>query len=393
MIRLVNVSKAYTSGKQTVRALEEVSISIPTGQIFGLIGYSGAGKSTLLRCINLLERPTAGEVWLDEVALMPLSKRDLQRERRKIGMIFQHFHLLNSKTVAANIAFPLRLAGLPKQARAERVDELLRLVGLESCGDKYPNQLSGGQKQRVAIARALASNPAVLLCDEATSALDPQTTDAILELLLDINRRLGLTIVVVTHEIGVARKLCDHIAVMADGHVLEQGPATDVFLAPRRAVTRQLLSIGEVRDHVGLQAPVASHALGALDVATASEQPRTLSENSASSTTLQIACAGDLARRPVLAEVAAQTGTSYRILKGSVDTLKDVPFARFTVDWAVCGEDGLMAVIAGLDELGCRVEVIARTTHGGATAALPDATAATAAASTPASSQIEEVLA
>ncbi|MDQ0190272.1 methionine ABC transporter ATP-binding protein [Alicyclobacillus cycloheptanicus] len=343
-IRLHNVSKTYGSGKQSVRALTDVSIEIPSGEIFGLIGYSGAGKSTLLRCINLLERPSAGEVWVDDVALQRLGKRDLQQARRKIGMIFQHFHLLHSKTVADNIAFPLKLAKLSKAQRQQRVQELLHLVGLAGYEHKYPAQLSGGQKQRVAIARALANDPTVLLCDEATSALDPQTTDSILDLLLQINRRLGLTIVIVTHEIAVVRKLCDRVAVMANGRVLEQGPVAEVFLAPQHDVTRQLL---------GIAAPHGTVDTTQEDtVATAAGEPPM-----SAAARLHVACAGAQANQPVLAEVAAMTNTTYTILRGTVDTLKDTPFARFTVLWNTGSQATLQAVVDALRARGCQVEI------------------------------------
>lgn len=194
-----------------------------------MIGHSGAGKSTLIRCINLLERPSEGEVWVDGVELTALSQGQLQEQRRKIGMIFQHFNLLSSATVYDNIAFPLRLAGTSKTEIERKVQDLLALVGLEEHRNKYPAQLSGGQKQRVGIARALASDPDVLLCDEATSALDPQTTDSILRLLLDINRKFHLTIVLITHEMHVIQSICDRVAVIHGGGIVEQGDVAQVF--------------------------------------------------------------------------------------------------------------------------------------------------------------------
>ncbi len=223
MINLKGITKVYGKGSNAATALSGLNLSIEKGEIFGVIGHSGAGKSTLIRCINLLERPTEGEVWVDGVELTSLNQGQLQEQRRKIGMIFQHFNLLSSATVYDNIAFPLRLAGTSRTAIDTKVKDLLALVGLEEHKDKFPSQLSGGQKQRVGIARALASDPDVLLCDEATSALDPQTTDSILKLLLDINKRFHLTIVLITHEMHVIQSICDRVAVIHGGGIVEQG--------------------------------------------------------------------------------------------------------------------------------------------------------------------------
>lgn len=241
MINLKGITKVYGKGSNAATALSGLNLSIEKGEIFGVIGHSGAGKSTLIRCINLLERPTEGEVWVDGVELTSLNQGQLQEQRRKIGMIFQHFNLLSSATVYDNIAFPLRLAGTSRTAIDTKVKDLLALVGLEEHTDKYPSQLSGGQKQRVGIARALASDPDVLLCDEATSALDPQTTDSILKLLLDINKRFHLTIVLITHEMHVIQSICDRVAVIHGGGIVEQGKVTEVFLKPQHEVTRDFI--------------------------------------------------------------------------------------------------------------------------------------------------------
>lgn len=227
-----------------MKALTDLNLEVKQGEIFGVIGYSGAGKSTLIRLINLLEKPTEGRVEVDGQVLSDLSEKELNRRRKQIGMIFQHFNLLWSRTVAENIAFPLELSGLSKEKREKRVDELIRLVGLEGRASSYPSQLSGGQKQRVGIARALANNPAVLLCDEATSALDPKTTDSILQLLSDINRSLGITIVVITHEMHVINKICNRVAVLNKGSIVEEGAVKDVFLNPQQAITKEF--VGQV---------------------------------------------------------------------------------------------------------------------------------------------------
>ncbi|WP_202617898.1 methionine ABC transporter ATP-binding protein [Bacillus dakarensis] len=222
-------------------AVDNVNIEIKDGEIFGVIGYSGAGKSTLIRMLNGLELPTEGTVTVADKIVSKIKGSELRKARQEISMIFQHFNLLWSRTVRENIAFPLEIAGIGKSQRMKRVDELIKLVGLEGREDSYPSQLSGGQKQRVGIARALANNPKVLLCDEATSALDPQTTDSILELLVDINKRLGLTIVLITHEMHVIRKICHRVAVMEGGKVVELGPVLDVFKNPQEEITKRFV--------------------------------------------------------------------------------------------------------------------------------------------------------
>jgi len=238
MIALEGVTKDFILPGQTVHAVRDVSLTIDQSEIFGIIGFSGAGKSTLVRCINLLERPTSGRVVLDGVDLTALPQTELRKMRQKIGMIFQQFNLFASRTVFQNIAYPLQHGRLKKEQIAKRVRELLSLVDLKEKEDAYPSQLSGGQKQRVAIARALACNPDILLCDEATSALDPQTTLSILQLLKKLNVQLGITIVVITHEMQVVKEICGRVAVMEDGAVVEQGDVFSVFAAPRQKITK-----------------------------------------------------------------------------------------------------------------------------------------------------------
>ena len=241
MIELTHISKNFASGGRTVHAVQDVSLSIGKGEIFGIIGFSGAGKSTLVRCINLLERPTSGSVTVDGKEMTALSARELRQARKKIGMIFQHFNLMPSRTVFGNVAYPLRGSGLSGEQIADKVHRLLELVGIGDKAEAYPKQLSGGQKQRVAIARALANDPNVLLCDEATSALDPQTTKAILRLLKDLNEKLGITVVIITHEMAVVKEICDRIAVMEYGRVVEQGEVFNVFADPRQEITRSFI--------------------------------------------------------------------------------------------------------------------------------------------------------
>ena len=241
MIEFTHVSKDFGSGEKMVRAVRDVSLTIQDGEIFGIIGFSGAGKSTLVRCINLLERSTNGTVVVDGKEMTALSPKELRLARRKIGMIFQHFNLMPSRTVFGNVAYPLQGQGLSKQAIQNKVRKLLKLVDIADKETAYPSQLSGGQKQRVAIARALANDPKVLLCDEATSALDPQTTKAILTLLKDLNQKLNLTIVMITHEMAVVKEICDHVAIMEHGQVVEQGEVFSLFADPKQPITQNFI--------------------------------------------------------------------------------------------------------------------------------------------------------
>lgn len=237
MIRFENVSKTFRGNGKQVEAVKEVSLHIKKGEIFGIIGYSGAGKSTLVRCINLLERPDRGRIWIGDTEITALKGKSLRKQRRKIGMIFQQFHLFASRNVYENVAYPLKHQGLTGQEIKKRVEELLNLVGLEDKASAYPSHLSGGQKQRAAIARALANEPDILLCDEATSALDPKTTTAILRLLQEVNRKLGVTIVVITHEMQVVKEICGRVAVMEGGSVVEEGEVFDIFSDPHEKIT------------------------------------------------------------------------------------------------------------------------------------------------------------
>lgn len=241
IIRLEHVSKRFSSRNTDVLAVRDINLDIERGEIFGIIGFSGAGKSTLVRCMNLLERPSEGAVYFDGMDLMKVRERELRENRLKMGMIFQQFNLLAQKNVLDNICFPLKIAGVKKADRIKRARELLKIVDLTDKEKAYPAQLSGGQKQRVAIARALAMNPEVLLCDEATSALDPITTRSILELLKKINQELGVTIVIITHEMKVAEQICDRIAVMSRGEIVETGAVKDVFLNPQSETARKLI--------------------------------------------------------------------------------------------------------------------------------------------------------
>ena len=343
MIELRGVSKAYDSAKGRVVALDDVSLNIPPGEIFGVIGRSGAGKSTLIRCVNLLERPDAGQVLLDGRDLTALAPAELRAARRGVGMIFQHFNLLSSRTAFGNVALPLELrpqrpaleraiehvgSALPEAAliappRQESDDRLgieatvrplLELVGLADKADRYPAELSGGQKQRVGIARALANRPKVLLCDEATSALDPETTASILALLKDINRKLGLTVVLITHEMAVVRAICDRVAVLEQGRVVEQGSVFDVFTRPQSETTRAF-----VRELAGDEPPAE---LIERARARSGEGPATL---------LRIGFTGPSADEPVLSQIARRFDLDLNILRGRIEDIQGASFGDLHV--------------------------------------------------------------
>ncbi|MCR5402071.1 MAG: ATP-binding cassette domain-containing protein [Treponema sp.] len=260
IIELKNITKTFIQDKKTFNAVENASVSIEKGDIFGIIGFSGAGKSTLVRTINLLGRPTSGSVIVKGKDFLSLSQKELREERKKIGMIFQHFNLLNSRNVFENVAFPLKRSGLSKEEIANKVHSLLKLVEIDEKSKNYPEQLSGGQKQRVAIARALANDPDILLCDEATSALDPTTTKSILKLLKKLKEKLGLTIVIITHQMEVIKEICDKVAVMENGRIVEQGDVFTIFATPKDEVTRRFIrstsNLSKVEELIAEDSPV-----------------------------------------------------------------------------------------------------------------------------------------
>jgi len=328
MIQLENVTKVFVQDKHKIEAVKNVSLHVQQGEIFGVIGFSGAGKSTLIRCINFLERPTEGTVRINGVDLGGLNEGQLRETRRKIGMIFQNFNLLSSGTVFDNVAAPLRLVNTPKNEIKRRVGELLEIVGLKEKEAVYPSQLSGGQKQRVAIARALASEPEILLCDEATSALDPQTTESILELLLEINRKYRITIVLITHEMHVIMKICDRVAVMENGEVVEQGKVLDVFSKPRMTITKNFIkTIFDVKlpDSV-------------LNKINEQENPGKL---------LRISFVGEHTAEPIWADLATKYALRPNILYGNITQIKDTTFGILII--RVTGEPS--AIEAGIDYL------------------------------------------
>ncbi|MDQ0272681.1 methionine ABC transporter ATP-binding protein [Cytobacillus purgationiresistens] len=309
MIELTGISKTFTAKQGSIYALKDVSLSVKQGEIYGVIGYSGAGKSTLIRCVNLLETPDKGSVKVKNVDLTKLSTGKLREARSNIGMIFQGFNLLKTATVYDNIALPLKLTGLSKQMVKERVEKYLNIVGLSEKQNAYPAELSGGQKQRVAIARALSHEPEVLLSDEATSALDPDTTEAILDLLLKINKELGITILLITHEMNVIQRICDRVAVMENGEVIEEGKTKDVFTSPKHSTTKRFVN------------SLFSHDIP-------DELLTNLNESGHVAT---LSFFGESSGEPALALISKKFDIYPNILSGSITRLKDESFGQLLV--------------------------------------------------------------
>ena len=337
MIEFVDIHKSFQVDGRDVPALSGIDLRIEDGEVFGIIGQSGAGKSTLVRHINLLERPSAGRVLIDGEDVTACTLARLREVRRGIGMIFQHFNLLSSQTVAANVAFPLRLAGTFSAPQiSQRVAELLERVGLQAHADKYPRQLSGGQKQRVGIARALATRPKILLCDEATSALDPQTTQSVLQLLAEINQEFKLTIVVITHEMDVVRRICDRVAVLDTGRVVESGRVAEVFLHPRHPSTRRFVQETERVDETLLLSSAHARASGGGRI-------------------VRLTARGDKTFEPLLCRVARETGIEFSILSGRIDRIKDGPYGQLILSLA---GDHADTALRRLTDAGVSVEAV-----------------------------------
>ncbi|HHU31199.1 MAG TPA: methionine ABC transporter ATP-binding protein [Clostridia bacterium] len=339
MIEIKELKKIYGHGKNKVVALDGIDLNIKPGEIFGIIGLSGAGKSTLIRCLNMLEKPTKGKVIIDGFDLTSLSGDQLRSVRRRIGMIFQHFNLLWSRTVADNIAFPLEIAGEKDKGKIEaRVNELLDLVDLSDKANAYPAQLSGGQKQRVGIARALANNPKVLLCDEATSALDPQTTGSILELLANINKKLGITMVIITHEMAVIKAICDKVAVIEDGKIVESGPVFDLFTNPHTKTARRFIS-----------------------TINSTELPDVILERQkisrGHSKLIRISFIGSSAGEPIISDMIQKFNIKANILYGNIDHIKNNIFGTLTVQ-LIGADSNTSQALTYLEGLGLKVEVI-----------------------------------
>lgn len=312
MIELKHITKLYGSFK----ALDDINLTIPDGEIMGIIGQSGAGKSTLIRCINMLEPPTSGEVIINGKDMTKHSARELREERKKIGMIFQHFNLLSNRTVYQNVAFPLELANVPKEEQKKRIEEMLELVGLSDYRDKYPAQLSGGQKQRVGIARAIVSRPSVLLSDEATSALDPETVKSILKLLKDINKKLGITIIMITHQMEVIKEIAEHVAVIEAGRIIEEGRVIDLFTNPKTDTLKKF--IGSV---MSSEIP---EQLGHMNI-------RPKKGHDSDQAVIALSFRGDVANEPIIANLIKKYNLDVSILYGSIEYIQEIPFGRLII--------------------------------------------------------------
>ena len=341
MIKLNNITKIFTLPDKTLTALDNVSLHVPKGQICGVIGASGAGKSTLIRCVNLLERPTHGAVIIDDVDLTQLSDAELVKTRRQIGMIFQHFNLLTSRTVFENVALPLELENKSKAEIQEKTTALLALVGLSDKHNVYPANLSGGQKQRVAIARALASDPKVLLCDEATSALDPATTQSILKLLKEINRTLGITILLITHEMEVVKRICDQVAVIDKGRLIEQGTVSEIFSNPKTELAQEFISS---TFHITLPEEYLENL---------SDTPK----HAKSYPIIKFEFTGRSVDAPLLSQASKKFGVELSILTSQIDYAGGVKFG-FTIAEVEGDEDAITQAKVYLMENNVRVEVL-----------------------------------
>jgi len=333
MIHITNLSKEYVTKKGIVKGVDDVNLTINDGEIFGIVGYSGAGKSSLLRCINLLEQPTRGKIEVNGRDLTKLKGNALRKERLKIGMIFQHFYLISQKTVSENINFALQAADTPREKRIARVSELLEMVGLTDKKDVYPAQLSGGQKQRVGIARALANNPSILLCDEATSALDPNTTLSILRLLKKINRELKITIILITHEMNVVKEICDRMAVMQEGRVIEEGNVYDIFSEPKTELTKEFIS-----------------SVVSFDV------PRSILE-ACTGRIVKVLFRGNMAGEGIISDTVQQFDVRGNFLHGSIEYIQERPLGMFLMEIQGTPQN-ISRAVTYMEGRGAQVEVI-----------------------------------
>lgn len=339
MIELRHIQKVFHTPKGDIHACQDVNLTIQTGEIFGVIGYSGAGKSTLVRIINQLEKQTSGEVMIDGEDISLLNPKDLRKKRTKMGMIFQHFNLLWSRTVQKNIELPLEIAGVDKEIRKKKTRELIELVGLQGRENAYPSELSGGQKQRVGIARALANDPSILLCDEATSALDPDTTEQILDLLKDINRKLGITIVMITHQMEVVQKICHRVAVMSEGKVVEVGRVKDIFEHPHHPITKRF-----VRD---ISSKIDDD-----------KQNENLKQIYPDGILLRLTFDEDISRQPIVSRVMKNTHLDISIVSGNLTNTIDSSFGVLIVNVLGGTSQDYEKIIKQFEEYHVIVEVI-----------------------------------
>lgn len=341
MIEILNVTKTFEDGKNKITAVDNVSIKVNQGEIYGIIGYSGAGKSTLVRCINLLERPTKGKVLFKGKDLCHINQKELREKRKKIGMIFQNFNLFNSRNVYHNVAYPLKGAKLSKKEEQKKVRKLLEIVGLSDKEKSYPSQLSGGQKQRVAIARALANDPEVLLCDEATSALDPKTTKSILKLLKELKQKLGLTIILITHEMAVIKEICDRVSIMEEGRVVEEGGIVEIFSKPENETTKDFLE-------------TATNTSKIFDILKLEENVFDIQEGDILT---KVNYLGNVTKDALISEVSRKFKVNASILYGNLEILNQTPVGELVVLFS--GEDqSIQKSIDYFREKGILVEVI-----------------------------------
>lgn len=348
MIELKNISVVFSQGSRKITAVTEVDLTVERGDVYGIVGYSGAGKSTLVRVINLLQRPTTGSVVVDGTEMTALVPRALREKRKSIGMIFQHFNLMDSRTIFDNVDFSLKYSGKSKEERKQKVTELLELVGLSDKAKAYPSQLSGGQKQRVAIARALANDPEILLCDEATSALDPKTTLQILALLKELNKKLGLTIVLITHEMQVVKEICNKVAVMENGQVIEHGESVQIFSQPQQALTRDFIR-------------TATHVDQALETILGHEKFSQINDDE---WLVELSYVGEQTGEPIIAELFSRYQVITNILYGNVEIIQDIPLGSLIVTLKGTQENREQA-LAFLKAQEVNVTILKETMKGG----------------------------
>ncbi len=337
MIEIKNLSKTYISKEKSFEALKDINLSIGHGDIFGIIGLSGAGKSTLVRCINMLERPTSGEIFIDGKDIVKVGAKELRSMRKNIGMIFQHFNLLMNSTVYDNIAFPLKISGYRREEIDKKVKKLLDVVDLEDKSNSYPSELSGGQKQRVGIARALANDPEIILCDEATSALDPNTTQSILELLKKINKKFNITIIIITHEMDVIKKICNKVAVLEQGSLVEEGDVVSVFSNPKTDILRSFLQENKY--------DIPENVLS-------TEKNKGIEEK-----VLRIDFIGARSKEPIISKMIKKFDVDVSILSGNIENIQDTNLGYLIIK--ICGkEESVTKSINYLKDINLRVEVI-----------------------------------
>lgn len=348
MIELKDISVVFSQKNRQITAVKDVNLTVEQGDVYGIVGYSGAGKSTLVRVINLLQRPTIGNVVIDGVEFTELKPKELREKRKNIGMIFQHFNLMDSRTIFENVDFSLKYSGKKKAERKAKVAELLSLVGLSDKVNAYPSQLSGGQKQRVAIARALANDPEILLCDEATSALDPKTTLQILALLKELNKKLGLTIVLITHEMQVVKEICNKVAVMEDGQVIEHGDSVQIFSKPEQPLTKDFIR-------------TATHVDQALETILGHQKFSKIAEDE---WLVELSYVGEQTGQPIIAELLEHYQVITNILYGNVEIIQEVPLGSLVV--TLKGAlDNRQRALTYLKEQGVNVTIIKEATQGG----------------------------